>query len=205
MLAALKTGLAALTIDLTDIQQQKLLDYLTLLNKWNKAYNLTAIRDPKQMLPLHLLDSLSILPYLHGTHHLDVGTGAGLPGIPLAIAKPEHHFTLLDSNGKKTRFLTHVQHQLGLTNIEVIQSRVEQYQPEQTFDTITTRAFSDLIEMVALTKHLLAPQGIWLAMKGQLPEHELQLLAQQGLTTTPYALKVPGVDASRLAIVIKSS
>ncbi len=188
---------------LSSSQQQKLHDYLALLQKWNKAYNLTAIRDPTQMMPLHVFDSLSILPYLHGTRYIDVGTGAGLPGIPLAIAKPEFHFTLLDSNGKKTRFLTHVQHQLQLPNVEVVQSRVEQYHPTQPFDTITTRAFSDLGDMIQLSRHLLAQNGIWLAMKGQLPEVELAELTQQELSVKAHLLNVPEVDASRFAIVIK--
>lgn len=193
----LKTGLGSL--GLTSFEEP-LLDYVLLLNKWNAAYNLTAIRDLPSMINKHILDSLAILPWIQGKHLIDVGTGAGLPGIPLAITKPEFHFVLLDSNGKKIRFLNEVKRQLGLKNLEVIQSRVENYHPTQGFDTVTSRAFSSLDQMVHWTEHLLASQGIWLAMKGRYPDTELKLIHH------PYQVKpyrVEGIDAERCCVIIK--
>jgi 16S rRNA (guanine527-N7)-methyltransferase len=153
-----------------------LLEYLLLLDKWNKAYNLTAIRDLESMVNKHILDSLAILPWLKGSHIIDVGTGAGLPGIPLAIARPDKHFVLLDSNGKKVRFLQEIKRALGLKNLEIVQSRVENYHPGQGFDTVTSRAFSSLEQMIYWTQHLIAKDGIWLAMKGRYPAEELATL-----------------------------
>lgn len=193
----LKTGLDSL--GLTSFEDP-LLNYVLLLNKWNTAYNLTAIRDLPAMIHKHILDSLAILPWIQGQHLIDVGTGAGLPGIPLAITKPEFHFVLLDSNGKKIRFLNEVKRQLGLKNLEVIQSRVENYHPTQGFDTVTSRAFSSLEQMVHWTEHLLADQGIWLAMKGRYPDTELNLIHH------PYQVKtyrVEGIDAERCCVIIK--
>jgi 16S rRNA (guanine527-N7)-methyltransferase len=148
--------------------------YLLLLDKWNQTYNLTAIRTPDAMVSKHLLDSLAILPWVKGPRILDVGTGAGLPGIPLAIAQPESHFTLLDSNGKKIRFLEEVKDQLQLKNIELVQIRVESYHPAQGFDTVISRAFNNLEQMIHWTQHLIHPKGIWLAMKGATPHAELE-------------------------------
>jgi len=149
----LRSGVEAQSIILSDDQITLLLHYLKLLHKWNKAYNLTAIRDPEQMLSLHLLDSLSIIPFVSGENIIDVGTGPGFPGIPLAIFYPERKFTLMDSNGKKTRFLFQVKNELGLENVTEIQSRVEAYQPTQQFDAITSRAFTSLSDMVDKTSH----------------------------------------------------
>ncbi|KGP64043.1 ribosomal RNA small subunit methyltransferase G [Legionella norrlandica] len=147
--------------------------FLLLLNKWNKAYNLTAIRDIETMISKHLFDSLAILPWIKGEKILDVGTGAGLPGIPLAIAKPGLQFVLLDSNGKKIRFLNEVKRQLNLKNLELIQIRVENYHPNYGFDTVISRAFSSLEQMINWTQHLIAQDGLWLAMKGRFPDTEL--------------------------------
>lgn len=173
--------------------------YLSLLNKWNAAYNLTAIRDMEAMVNKHLLDSLAILPWLQGDYILDVGTGAGLPGIPLAIAQPNRRFVLLDSNGKKVRFLNEVKRQLALTNLEVVQFRVENYRPEQGFDTVTSRAFSSLEQMIYWTEHLIAEQGIWLAMKGRYPEEELSALDKNYQV---HAYSVAGVEGERCCVLI---
>ncbi|KTD34365.1 glucose inhibited division protein B GidB [Legionella moravica] len=176
--------------------------YLLLLQKWNTAYNLTAVREPEAMISKHLLDSLAIFPWLKGNRILDVGTGAGLPGIPLAIANPDKHFVLLDSNGKKIRFLTEVKRQLDLKNLEVVQFRVENYHPAQGFDTVTSRAFSSLEQMIYWTKHLIANNGIWLAMKGRYPDTELNMIHQ---TYQVEKYTVDGVDGERCCVIIDNT
>lgn len=184
-----------------DFPCEGLLNYLSLLHKWNQAYNLTAIRDMKAMVTKHLLDSLAILPWLHGSRILDVGTGAGLPGIPLAIARPDLHVVLLDSNGKKARFLQEVKRVLALNNIDIMQTRVENYYPTQNFDTVTSRAFSDLQQMLVSTHHLIAKNGIWLAMKGKRPEAELANV------TRPYKIEqytVAGLDEDRCCVIVQN-
>lgn len=175
------------------------LQYLHLLYKWNHAYNLTAVRDMEEMATKHILDSLTILPWVKGNHVIDVGSGAGLPGIPLALARPDLTIVLLDSNGKKSRFLQEVKRVLSLTNVSVVQSRVEDYRPAFAFDTIMTRAFSSLEQMIHWTHHLIATDGIWLAMKGRFPTEELALLNQ------PYRVEtygVSGVDGDRCCVII---
>jgi 16S rRNA (guanine527-N7)-methyltransferase len=177
-------------------------DYLLLLKKWNLAYNLTAIRDLESMVNKHILDSLAILPWLQGERIIDVGTGPGLPGIPLALARPETHFVLLDSNGKKTRFLKEVKRQLHLKNIEVVQFRVENYHPTQGFDTVLSRAFSTLAQMIQWTKHLIAEHGIWLAMKGRYPDTELKEIKQKNKVAHYF---VSGIEGERCCIIIENS
>lgn len=179
-----------------------LLNYLFLLNKWNLAYNLTAVRDLESMVSKHILDSLAILPWVKGNRILDVGTGAGLPGIPLAIAKPETQFVLLDSNGKKVRFLNEVKRQLNLKNLEVVQFRVENYHPDQGFDTVISRAFSSLEQMIHWTQHLIAKEGIWLAMKGRYPDTELNEIHQ---TYTVKQYTVEGVEGERCCVLIDNT
>lgn len=179
-----------------------LADYLFLLNKWNSTYNLTAIRDVEAMVGKHILDSLAILPWLKGNRIIDVGTGAGLPGIPLALAQPEINFVLLDSNGKKTRFLNEVKRQLNLKNLEIIQNRVENYHPAQGFDTVLSRAFSSLGQMIQWTHHLIADEGIWLAMKGRFPDVELNDI-KQNCTVKSYS--VAGVDGERCCVIIENT
>ena len=175
--------------------------YLQLLEKWNKTYNLTAV-PAEDWMTLHIQDSLSIGSYLHGSRIIDVGTGAGLPGIPLAITYPDKHFTLLDSNGKKTRFLTHVQYTLGLKNVTVIHSRVEDFKPEALFDSILSRAFASLSDMLAMTHHLCAIGGQFLAMKGQYTETELPPhIRLFGV----YPLHVPGLDAQRNLVILEKN
>ena len=193
-----------LCAELTNVDErtiQQLLSYLTLLHKWNQAYNLTAIRDVNEMVFRHILDSLAVLPFLHGQHILDVGTGAGLPGIPLAIVNPTQQITLLDSNGKKTRILQEVKRSLGLTNINIKQMRVESYHSTQGFDTIISRAFSRLDQLLKLTKHLIAKDGIWVAMKSADLEEELNMI------DSPYQIKnytVPNVPGMRCCVIVNS-
>lgn len=176
-----------------------LLRYRDLIATWNRVYSLTAVRDIDEMIPRHLLDSLAIAPYVKGERILDVGAGAGLPGIPLALTLPQWQFVLLDSNGKKTRFLIHVKSELSLTNVEVVQARVEQYQPEQLFDTIVTRAFGSLDAMIEKTKRLCRPGGCLLAMKGQYPQDELAAISER---FEVYPITVPALDAQRHLVCI---
>ncbi len=197
-------GIAALGLALDAAQQQRLLAYLALLLKWNKAYNLTAVRDPLEMVTKHLLDSLALLPHLQGGRLLDVGSGAGLPGIPLAIAAPQREVTLLDANSKKTRFLLQAKGELGLYNLSVVHSRVEQYRPERLFDTVTARAFASLAELYQDTAHLLAPGGCLLAMKGEYPAQELAALPQGVVVREVIAVTVPGLRAQRHLVRIAS-
>lgn len=193
----LESGLKALNLLLKSEQIDQLLDFIELIAKWNKAYNLTAVRNNEDMTRLHVLDSLAILPHIEGKRVIDIGTGAGLPGIPLAICLPEVEFVLLDSNAKKTRFVQQAILELKLKNVSVCHSRAEDYQPEQGFDTVTTRAFASLPDIVKLTSHLLSPNGVLLAMKGQIPEAEL---ADINTNTTLIPIKVPDVDAERCLV-----
>lgn len=180
----------------------QLLEYAHLLHKWNQTYNLTAVRDLPSIITRHILDSLAIYPWLYGNRLIDVGTGAGLPGIPLAIAFPSLSVTLIDSNGKKIQFLHEVKRLLSLSNIAIIESRVEEYQPSPGFDTITSRAFSDIKQMIKWTQHLLNPQGVWLAMKGRAPVAELDMLRLPH-EVIPYS--VPGNDGERCCVIIKNT
>lgn len=200
----LAAGIAALDLALPEAAEAKLLAYLALLDKWNRVYNLTAVRDAERMVSHHLLDSLAAVPYFTGQTVLDVGSGGGLPGIPLAIARPELQVTLIDSIAKKTAFLLQAKAELGLANLKVVTGRVEDFRPESGFDVITSRAFSDLREFVALTRHLLKPGGRWLAMKGLLPHEEIASLPDWARVSANHALQVPGLDAHRHLIVLES-
>lgn len=175
----------------------RLTTYLALLERWNRAYNLTAVRDPEAMVVRHVLDSLSILPWLEGPRILDVGSGAGLPGIPLAIVRPDYQFCLLDSNGKRTRFLTQVVADLHLSNAYVVRGRVEDYQPVALFNSVVSRAFATLADMVADAGRLCASEGRLLAMKGVFPDDELACLPSGYQVTGVYPLHVPSLDAKR--------
>jgi 16S rRNA (guanine527-N7)-methyltransferase len=197
----LAAGIAQMGLDVTPEQQAKLLDYLALLHKWNKVYNLTAIRDPEQMVSNHLLDSLAVLPYLWPQHWLDVGCGGGLPGIVLAVMRPEWSFTLLDSNSKKTGFVQQAAIELGLCNVEVRCERVEQWHPGQKFDGIISRAFAEAAEFVAVTRHLLAEDGRWAAMKGT-PEQELARIPAGIKVEKVVTLHVPKLEAARSLVVL---
>ena len=199
----LAQGLDSLGLNLDKATQEKLLAFLDLLAKWNRSYNLTAVRKPAQMLVRHLFDSLVIHPHLHGSQVLDVGTGAGLPGIPLALVCPQCHFTLLDSNSKKTRFVTQAVAELGLDNVTVVQSRVEVFAPPVKFDTIVSRAYSSLAEFVSGVEHLLAIDGVLMAMKGVYPATELTELPKPYTLAKNIELRVPLLDAERNLLIIK--
>jgi len=198
----LREGLAQLAIDANASQQKAWLDYLELLTKWNKAYNLTAVDDPLTMVSRHILDSLSVAPWLQGETFIDVGTGAGLPGVPLAILFPSRTFTLLDSAGKRTRFLTQVQSSLKLSNIHVVQSRAEQHQPQVLFDGVLSRAFAALQDMVTHCQHLCRSGGRYYAMKGQPPIEEIAALPATVLVEQQIRLTVPFEAAARHLIIL---
>ncbi|MBD3658602.1 MULTISPECIES: 16S rRNA (guanine(527)-N(7))-methyltransferase RsmG [Marinobacter] len=201
----LAQGLQELGIELASDQQAQLLAFLALLNKWNRAYNLTAVREPAEMVSRQLLDSLSILPRVTAGHLLDVGAGGGLPGIPLAIALPGTRFTLLDSNSKKTRFLTQCVLELGLTNVEVIHGRAEACQPDQPFRQISSRAFTALANLVNWCGQLLADDGEFLAMKGQFPDDEVAALPAGWRVRSHQPLQVPGCTGERHLLIIDRS
>lgn len=198
----LSQGLKQLNITCDEQTQQKLLDYLALLVKWNKTHNLTAITEPMQMLKLHVLDSLTVLPHLQGEYILDVGTGGGFPGMVLAIVDQTRHYYLLDSLQKKTSFLTHAAHKLGISNVTVINHRVESYQSEQKFDVIVSRAFSSLVQMVEYSYHLLKNDGIFLAMKGQYPEDEIKALPNEVKLIKVIACEVPFLSVERHLVLL---
>lgn len=193
-------GLAQLALNLSEEQIEKLMSYLTLLQKWNKVYNLTAIRDPEEMLIKHLLDSLAIMPHIEGERLIDVGTGGGLPGIPLAICFPEKQIDLLDSNSKKTRFLIQAKAELGLTNTNVIHSRVEEYQPEPLYDGVVSRAFAAMEDMLHWTHHLIPEGGSWWAMKAQKDFEDLSQLPSTIKVQKVIDLNVPFLNAERMLI-----
>ena len=195
----LANGIIEMNLKVSDEAQQKLLAYLELLQKWNKVYNLTAIRDPLEMVTLHLLDSLSVLPYIKAKSLLDVGSGGGLPGMVLAICLPELQVTTIDTVQKKTIFMRQVKGELGLSNCEVVHERVENYMAKTKFDAIISRAFSDISLFIKLTQHLITPSGQWLAMKGLMPNAEIAEIAIKPANIIE--LKVAGLDAMRHLII----
>ncbi len=198
--------LAAAELTLPDQQKQQLVAYVEMLHKWNKAYNLTSVRDPMQMLVRHIMDSIVVNAHLSGSRFIDVGTGPGLPGIPLAIVRPDSHFTLLDSLGKRIRFLRQVQHELGLTNIEPVQSRVEEFIPERPFDGVISRAFASLQDMISWCHHLPAKgQGHFYALKGVRPHDELDLLGTGVVLEGIVKLRVPELDGERHLVILKAN
>lgn len=201
----LADGLQAMGLMLGADKQEKLLAYVMLLAKWNKVYSLTAIREPERMVTHHLLDSLAPLAKIQGDNLriLDVGSGFGTPGIPLAIARPDWQLALLDSNHKKTTFLRQALLELQLSNVSVVTERVEHYRPDLPFHIITSRAFADLAEFVKLTRHLLAMNGEWAALKGVYPHEEIAQLPVGVQVTGVDHLKVPGMDAERHLVHIK--
>jgi len=199
----LSRGAQQLGVTLSEGQHNQLLAYLALLIKWNKAYNLTAVRNPDEMVSRHLLDSLSVVPFIEGPRWLDVGSGGGMPGIPLAILFPEMKVTVLDSNGKKTRFLTQVKLELKLDNLEVIHSRAESYQPAVPFTGIVSRAFSSLEDFTGWTRHMGDTDTRWLAMKGLHPADELVALAADFYLDSAQALTVPGCQGQRHLLILR--
>ncbi|EJF2800762.1 16S rRNA (guanine(527)-N(7))-methyltransferase RsmG [Salmonella enterica] len=205
MLNKLSRLLADAGISLTDHQKTLLVAYVDMLHKWNKAYNLTSVRDPNEMLVRHILDSIVVAPYLQGQRFIDVGTGPGLPGIPLAIVLPDAHFTLLDSLGKRVRFLRQVQHELKLENITPVQSRVEAYPSEPPFDGVISRAFASLNDMVSWCHQLPGEKGRFYALKGQLPGDEIASLPDDFSVESVEKLHIPQLEGERHLVIIKSN
>ncbi len=208
--ASLRAGADALALDLPDTQLEQLLAYLELLHKWNRVYNLTAVRDPQQMLTQHLLDCMAALPVFEGAQHvLDVGAGGGLPGIVIAIwarhAQPQMRVEMIDTVHKKTAFLTQVKAELGLANVKVNTGRVEQFEPAEKFDVITSRAFADLGDFVRWSGHLLQAGGRMLALKGQAETTQREVLPEGWHIVRDVRLQVPGMDAERHVLQVERS
>ncbi len=194
-------GLQRMALKLSDQMIDQLMTYLNLVEKWNRVYNLTAIRERDEMIKLHFLDSLSIFNHVHVKNILDVGSGAGFPGIVLAITKPELKVTVMDSVNKKTTFMQQVKSELALTNLDVVNSRVEDYQPITLFEAVTSRAFSNLKNMMSLTQHTLKKEGVWLAMKSKDVKEELEEFEKNQYILIP--LEVPFIDAERYLVILK--
>ena len=204
MITQLSKLLNQSAISLTDQQKQQLVAYVELLDKWNKAYNLTSVRDPQQMIVRHIMDSIVVAPYLRGKRFIDVGTGPGLPGIPLSIVMPEAEFTLLDSLGKRVRFLKQVQHELKLQNIIPVQSRVEEYPATPPFDGVISRAFASFHDMLHLCQHLPAEgEGRFYALKGQFPAEECESLPENIQLEASHRLDVSQLDEERHLLILK--
>ncbi|WP_428944599.1 16S rRNA (guanine(527)-N(7))-methyltransferase RsmG [Pantoea sp. FN060301] len=203
MINKLSSLLNAAQITLSDQQKQQLVGYVEMLHKWNKAYNLTSVREPEQMLVRHIMDSIVVEPHLHGSRFIDVGTGPGLPGVPLAIVRPDAHFTLLDSLGKRIRFLKQVQHELKLDNIEPVQSRVEDWPAEPPFDGVISRAFASLNDMLNWCHHLPGGEGRFYALKGVVPEAEIAALPAGFSLDRVVRLSVPQLEGERHLVIIK--
>ena len=202
---ALEDGARQLELDLLPETREKLLAYLGLLQKWNKVYNLTAIHQTEQMVSHHLLDSLAVLPHLWQGRWLDVGCGGGVPGLVLAIAQPRWQFTLLDSNSKKTGFVQQAAIDLKLDNVTVSCARAESWQIQEKFDGIISRAFASIADFTSATRHLLAREGRWAAMKGEPSQEELQRLPEGTRIEQIIPLKVPGLSAARCLVVLKAN
>lgn len=198
----IESALSKNNIQLSSAQIDKLESYLYLIQQWNKVFNLTAVTDLQEMVYIHLIDSLSILNYLTGTSLLDVGSGAGLPGLPLAIANPNLSVTLIDKSGKKTRFLTQMLAELNLTNVNVVHARVEDLKLANGFDCIVSRAFASIVQYVKMTAHLLKPDGQILAMKGKYPEEEIQDLPEDFVIQQVVKLNIIGLTAERHLLCI---
>ncbi|WP_440054587.1 16S rRNA (guanine(527)-N(7))-methyltransferase RsmG [Pseudoalteromonas sp. T1lg65] len=202
LLEQLNNLLSQTNIELSENQKQQLVDYVQLLDKWNKAYNLTSVRDPKEMMVKHIMDSLVVAPHLSGKNYIDVGTGPGLPGMVLAIARPDIQFVLLDSLGKRVRFLMQVKHALGIENVEPVQSRVEEYQASVKLDGVLSRAFASLQDMVQWCSHLIDSDGVYLALKGQFPDEELANLPTGVSLSQDINLVVPQLEGERHLIIL---
>ncbi|NOJ25511.1 16S rRNA (guanine(527)-N(7))-methyltransferase RsmG [Vibrio coralliilyticus] len=206
-MSVLRTELDALiaqtTLEVSDNQRDQLVGYVEMLNKWNKAYNLTSVRDPSDMLVKHILDSIVVSSHLQGLRFIDVGTGPGLPGIPLSIMNPDKEFYLLDSLGKRIRFIKQVLHELKIDNVTPIQSRVEEFQPQDKFDGVLSRAFASMVDMVEWCHHLPKAQtGCFMALKGQLPQDEIDQLPDWCSVTDIKALQVPELEGERHLVIL---
>lgn len=200
--ALLGAGLEALGLGGDPVREQTLLDYLELLSRWNRIYNLTAVSERDAMVTRHLLDSLAVVPHLRGDCFADVGSGAGLPGIPLAIWLTDRRFVLVDSSGRKVRFLRQAQIELRLRNIEVVESRIQEWRPLQGFDGVLSRAFASLPEFVAMAGHLPAPTGVFYALKGRWPEPGAKFPGPAHVIAAVHALNIPGLAAPRHLVEI---
>ncbi len=203
--ATLESGCQALSLELTDTQRAALVGYVLLMDKWNKAYNLTSVRDPQQMMIRHVLDSLAVAPHLTAETVIDVGTGPGLPGIPLAIAKPDTAFTLLDSLGKRVRFLKQCVYELKLGNVTPVQSRVEAHSPDVPYDVVLSRAFASLKDMLHWCAHLVDSKGKFLALKGQFPQSEIEEVSNHFQIENSISLQVPEQDGERHLVFISKA
>jgi 16S rRNA (guanine527-N7)-methyltransferase len=204
--ARIAEGLAAMGIDLPEQAQKRFAEHLQLIEKWNRVHNLTAIRETDQMVVLHLLDSLSVLPHFEGARTiLDVGTGPGLPGVPVAIARPDATVTLLDSSHKKCAFLRQVKADLGLATVEVVCDRVENWKPQRKFDAVVSRAFSDLADFVSQAQHLVAPGGRLIAMKGVYPFEEIAKVPATHRVAQVVELHVPHLEAKRHLVFVEAA
>ena len=202
----IEQGLAALKVEMTLTARERLAAHLELIEKWNRVHNLTAVRDTQQMVVLHLMDSLALLPHLRNAKSaIDVGTGPGFPGVPLAIARPDVRFTLLDSSHKKCAFLEQVKAELALTNVSVVCARVEQHRPAERFDAVISRAFADLADFVVLSQHLVAEGGRVLAMKGVYPFDEIARVPASHRVAEVVELAVPSLDAKRHLVLLEAA
>jgi 16S rRNA (guanine527-N7)-methyltransferase len=203
LLAILQNSLEKCDLVVTQQQQQQLINYVLLMHKWNKTYNLTSVRDPRQMVIKHIIDSIVVAPFLESVCYIDVGTGPGLPGIPLAIMCPNKQFVLLDSLGKRVRFMKQVAYELKISNIQPVQSRVEDFVPDVKIDGVLSRAFASLKDMLHWCQHLVDSDGVFLALKGQLPTSELDELPLGFILQDTIKLNVPGLDGERHIVKIK--
>ncbi|MDU0353346.1 16S rRNA (guanine(527)-N(7))-methyltransferase RsmG [Paraglaciecola aquimarina] len=203
LLSILQNSLEDCDLAISVAQQQKLIAYVSMMDKWNKAYNLTSVRDPEQMIIKHIVDSIVVAPFLDGSEYIDVGTGPGLPGIPLAIMCPQKNFILLDSLGKRVRFMKQVAYELKIDNIQPVQSRVEEFNPEVKLDGVLSRAFASLKDMLHWCQHLIDSDGVFLALKGQLPVKEMSDLPEQFAVLDTIRLTVPKLEGERHIVKIK--
>lgn len=203
LLTVLKNTLKGGKLVVSEDQQQQLIRYVLMMHKWNKAYNLTSVRDPQQMVIKHIVDSIVVAPFLDKTNYVDVGTGPGLPGIPLAIMCPDKHFILLDSLGKRVRFMKQVAYELKIDNIKPVQSRVEDFVTDVKIDGVLSRAFASLKDMLHWCQHLVDSQGVFLALKGQLSTDELDSLPLEFILQETIKLDVPGLEGERHIVKIK--
>lgn len=199
----LNQALTENNISLNSDAKQKILNYLNLMTIWNQVFNLTTITDPKEMIYLHIIDSLIVAPFLQGNRLLDVGSGAGLPGIPLAILNPQQEWVLLDKNSKKTRFLTQACAELNLGNVSVVHSRSEDFQPSDCFDSILSRALGTIRMFVETTRHLLCEQGVEIAMKGKLPQEEIDDIPNDFVAKSITRLNIKGTNVERHIICLQ--
>lgn len=199
----LRAGLRSLGLVLTQEAQDKLLAYVALMVKWNRTYNLTSVREPQDMLAVHVLDSLSVLAHLPTGSLVDVGSGGGLPGIPLAICEPSRAVALVESNQKKSAFQRQVQIELGLANLQVVRRRAEEYVPQKGFDVVISRAFASIADFISVAEHLCVPTGVMAAMKGVFPEEEIAHIPPRFHVEQSTALEVPGVEGARHLILIR--